>query len=63
MKALGVPSAAVLASHALDIDMISVLRRGEYQRFLQMRRQRLLAIEAEFVKNLGLVYAPQQSTG
>jgi hypothetical protein len=62
MKGSGVPSAAILASHALDIDMIAVLRRGDYQQFLQMRRQRLLSIEAEFVKNLGLVYGPQQSS-
>jgi hypothetical protein len=60
MKGPGVPSAAVLGSHALDIDMIAVLRSGDYTQFLQMRRLRLLDIEAKFVNNLGLVYAPQQ---
>lgn len=62
MKGPGVPSAAVLASHALDADTVVVLRRKDFQQFLQMRRRRLLEIEADFVKNLGLVYAPQQSS-
>jgi hypothetical protein len=62
MRGPGAPSEAILTSHALDANMIATLRSGDLQRFLQMRRQRLLDIEAEFVKNLGLVYAPQQSS-
>ncbi len=49
-----VPSQSFLASHALDEDMLLVLRLQAFQRFLEMRRQRLLRIEAAFVDGLGL---------
>jgi hypothetical protein len=50
------------ASHAMDADAISVLRRRDFPQFLQMRRKRLLEIEANFVRDLGLVYAAQPSS-
>jgi hypothetical protein len=54
-------SLEVLESHQIGDQAAGALERGDYQRFLELRRTRLLQIEEAIVTSFGLTY--QQDSG